>query len=44
MRSVDGTFIAMIQHCGQDLLTAIKAKSMDLEKKMENMFTQVLIK
>ena len=34
--SVDGTLIALIQHCGQGLLTATKAKSMDQGKKKEN--------
>ena len=38
--SVDGTFIALIQHCGQDLLTTTTIKSMDQGKEMENMYTQ----
>ena len=40
MAGMDGTLIAMTQHCGQDLLTTIDRKSMDQGKKEENMYTQ----
>ena len=42
MKSVDGTSIAMGRHLGLGLLTAMstQVKSMDQEKKMENMSTQ----
>ena len=39
--SVGGILIAIIQHCVQDLLIAVGAKSTDQGKKdMEDMFTQ----
>ena len=41
--SVDSSLNAMAQHCGLGLLTTMKSKSMDQEKKRENMFTQEIV-
>ena len=40
LTSVGGILIVTVQHCGQDLLTVMKAKNMDQEKEEENTSTQ----